>query len=455
MSVATRAIAPVDPAFTCHASSRSSSQRSTLCIAAVSTTEAGFVRRTRAIASSTRSLCSGTNSTPAILGFVSRYVATTWNAFDARLATFAPTSPLPPTTRSVSMALGFQGRRGERDRLNAVKLLRQGPDAFDDAHLRPEPELAEAAPVDLVGQLVEARRLRRRDFHRGEHVPDRADDRLHVRVLMDRVEDEPLRLPVARGDPVRLHRVRRRQVRPLLAPGRVVHGQRPSLGREVREAIDDRVESHPDRPAVDRAEPEGRPVEAGLPGPSVHLLLRRELRFAVGGGGLALRVFGDDPGRGAVDAAGRCVDELTDARADGAVKEVEDSLVVRFPRQLLPFERDGGVRDVGEGEDDVRVAEGLRDGLAVADVALEEFVADVLRQVPEGDVPLPELVVEDPDRFAFEGGHLREVADELRPEVARAAGDEDDHGPTYFITMSQLYGIAGSLKGRRASSGVA
>src|SRR5439155_873343 len=225
----------------------------TLCIAAVSTTEAGFVWRTRAIASSTRSLCSGTNSTPAILGFVSRYVATTWNAFDARLATFAPTSPLPPTTRSVSMALGFQGRRGERDRLNAVKLLRQGPDAFDDAHLRPEPELAEPAPVDLVGQLVEARRLRRRDLHRGEHVPDRADDRLHVRVLMDRVEDEPLRLRVARGDPVRLHRVRRRQVRSLLAPSRVVHRQRPSLGREVREAIDDRVESHPDRPAVDRA----------------------------------------------------------------------------------------------------------------------------------------------------------------------------------------------------------
>ena len=129
--------------------------------------------------------------------------------------------------------------------------------------------------------------------------------------------------------------------------------------------------------------------------------------------------------------------------------------MVRLPGQLLPFERDGRVRDVGEGEDDVRIAEGLRDGLAVPDVALEEFVADVLRQVPEGDVPFPELVVEDPDRLAFEGGHLREVADQLRPEVARSAGDEDDHGPTYFITTSQLYGIAGSLKGRRASSGVA
>src|SRR5216110_471361 len=455
MSVAARAIAPVDPAFTCHASSRSSSQRSTLCIAAVSTTEAGFVFRTRAIASSTRSLCSGTKSTPATLGFVSRYVATTWNAFEARPATFAPTSPLPPTTRSVSMSLGFQGRCGERDRLNAVELLREGPDAFDDAHLRPEPELAEAAPVDLVGQLIEARRLRRRDLHGGEHVPDRADDRLHVRVLMDRVEDEPLRLRVARGDPVRLHRVRRGQVRPFLGPRRVVHGQRPSLGREVREAIDDRVESHPDRPAEDRAEPEGRPVEAGFLGASVHLPLRRELRFAVWGRGLALRVFRHDPGRGAVYAAGRRVDELPDARADGAVEQVEDPLVVRLPGQLLPFERDGRVRDVGEGEDDVRIAEGLRDGLAVPDVALEEFVADVLRQVPEGDVPLPELVVEDPDRLAFEGGHLREVADELRPEVARAAGDEDDHGPTYFITMSQLYGIAGSLKGRRASSGFA
>src|SRR5204862_7019330 len=144
MSVAARAIAPVDPAFTCQASSRSSSQRSTLCIAAVSTTEAGFVFRTRAIASSTRSLCSGTKSTPATLGFVSRYVATTWNAFEARPAAFAPTSPLPPTTRSVSMALGVQGRRGERDRLNAVVVLREGPDAFDDAPLRPESERAAA-----------------------------------------------------------------------------------------------------------------------------------------------------------------------------------------------------------------------------------------------------------------------------------------------------------------------
>src|SRR5207253_6922434 len=165
--------------------------------------------------------------------------------------------------------------------------------------------------------------------------------------------------------------------------------------------------------------------------------------------------IGNDPGSGTVDAAGQRVDELPNTRTDGAIEEVEDPLVVRLPRQLLPCEGDGGVRDVGEGEDHVRVAEGLRDGLALADVALEEFVADVLRQVPEGDVPFPELVVEDSDRFAFEGGHLWEVADELRPEVARAAGDEDDHGPTYFITMSQLYGIAGSLKGRRASSGFA
>src|SRR5439155_1598752 len=70
MSIATLAREPVDPAFTCHARSRSSSHRSTSSIASASMTADGFVLRTRTMPSSTFSLGSSTKLMPGCLGLV-------------------------------------------------------------------------------------------------------------------------------------------------------------------------------------------------------------------------------------------------------------------------------------------------------------------------------------------------------------------------------------------------
>ena len=89
----------------------------------------------------------------------------------------------------------------------------------------------------------------------------------------------------------------------------------------------------------------------------------------------------------------------------------------------------------GEVHDHVRTGDGRRDELGVADIAVDERVAPVLDDVGERRrVARVGQRIEVDDLHVV--GLLEHVADEVRPDEAGAAGDDEPHRRPSVISMS-------------------